>query len=138
MGSNYFNVPVTNNFSNSFFYSFNTPLGVLGNSDICLLVGLNLRLQIPILNSKIRQLSVKNNTPVYVLGYFSNFNYYVKHISNSTSTITQILEGAHWLSARISKSFSKTPLIVSQLGIFDTNTSLLENLFDYTSLITHN
>lgn len=104
-----FNIP---NPSNSTYYSFNTPLNLLSNSDLCLLVGLNLRLQLPILNSKIRQLSIKNNTPVYVVGYFSNFNYYVKHVSASSSSIISILEGCHWLSAKLSANFSKKPLVI--------------------------
>jgi hypothetical protein len=63
--------------------------------DIFLLVDVNLRIQLPVLNSKIRQVSLKNNLVVYLIGYYSNFNYYVKHVSTSSLALLNILEGSH-------------------------------------------
>lgn len=135
LGNNYFNKSIINKFSDTTFYLFNTPLLDLNKSDICLLVDLNLRLQLPILNSKIRQLSIKNNIPVYVLGYFSNFNYYAKHVSCSTKTLLGLVEGTHWLSAKFAKTFSKTPIMVSSSTFFNNKLDFLKNFLLYTNLV---
>ena len=85
-GSNYFLTKQENSIDNQSFYSFNTSMLDLVKSDICLLFDVNLRIQLPVLNSKIRQVSLKNNLVVYLIGYYSNFNYYVKHVSTTSST----------------------------------------------------
>lgn len=94
-GSNYFVGFNSNNTDSSILYSMNINTRDLEKTDFCLLVDLNLRVQSPILNSKIRRLVVKTNLPVYLIGYHSNFNYYVKHVSNSSSVLLSIFEGSH-------------------------------------------
>lgn len=124
---------------NRIVYSANTQLEDLSKSDICVLLGLNLRLQLPLLNSKIRQIAVKNETPVYLVGYNSNFNYYVKHISTSTVSLLNIIEGSHWLSSKLSKRFSKRPVLFlddlflssALVNQFLRNTFLYTNLFSF-------
>jgi NADH-quinone oxidoreductase subunit G len=94
-GSNYFLTKQENSIDNQSFYSFNTSMLDLVKSDICLLFDVNLRIQLPVLNSKIRQVSLKNNLVVYLIGYYANFNYYVKHVSTTSSTLLNILEGSY-------------------------------------------
>jgi len=94
-GSNYFAGPIANCIDSSVMYSLNVSTGDLEKADFCLLVDLNLRIQSPILNSKVRRLVVKTNLPVYLIGYHSNFNYYAKHVSNTSSTLLNVLEGSH-------------------------------------------
>jgi NADH dehydrogenase/NADH:ubiquinone oxidoreductase subunit G len=94
-----------NNSDFSRYYSFNTPLVKLAEADICLLVDVNLRIDLPLLNSRIKQLSVKKMLSVYVIGFYSNYNYFVKHISGNPLSGLSILEGSHWLSSKISKNF---------------------------------
>lgn len=120
-GSNYFIGSTSTNIDSSIMYSLNVNMNDLEKADFCLLVDLNLRIQSPILNSKIRHLVIKSSLPVYLIGYHSNFSYYAKHISNSSSTLLNMLEGSHWLSAKISKSFSLYPLILVGEGIAKSN-----------------
>jgi NADH dehydrogenase (ubiquinone) Fe-S protein 1 len=80
---------------NRFLYGFNTPISQIISADLCLLIVVNLRLSLPLVNSKIRQLSLKGNIPVYVIGSYSSFNYYTKHISSVSETILDICEGLH-------------------------------------------
>jgi NADH dehydrogenase/NADH:ubiquinone oxidoreductase subunit G len=94
-GSNYFIGLNSNRNDLSTLYSLNISMGDLEKTDLCLLVDLNLRVQSPILNSKVRRLVLKTNLPVYLVGYHSNFNYYVKHVSNSSSVLLSIFEGSH-------------------------------------------
>lgn len=136
-GSNYFIGSTSANVDSSITYSLNVNVNDLEKADFCLLVDLNLRIQSPILNSKIRRLVVKSNLPVYLIGYHSNFNYYAKHISSSSSTLLNMLEGSHWLSAKVSKSFSLYPLILVGEGIAKSNiiSPILSTLSLHTNLI---
>jgi len=93
-GSNFF-IPNSAYNDSSVLYSFNTPLTKLNEADFCALFDVNLRIELPIINSKIKQLVSKKMLPVFVVGFYSNFNYFVKHISNSSRILLQILEGSH-------------------------------------------
>lgn len=96
-GSNFFLLNTKNSIHNDFtqFYSFNTSINRLNESDFCMLFDINLRIELPIVNSKIKQLVSKKMLPVFVMGFYSNFNYFVKHISNSSKIFLQVLEGTH-------------------------------------------
>lgn len=135
-GSNFFLPNTQNSLSNDLtsFYSFNTPLIKLNESDFCMLVDLNLRVELPLVNSKIKQLVSKKMLPVFVIGFYSNFNYFVKHISSSSKTLLQVLEGSHWLSTKVSKKFSSKPIL-----LIGDSSSLLKNhfsppLFHFTNI----
>jgi len=125
-GSNFFLPNIQNSLSNDLtsFYSFNTPLIKLNESDFCMLLDLNLRVELPVVNSKIKQLVSKKMLPVFVIGFYSNFNYFVKHISSSSKTLLQVLEGSHWLSTKVSKKFSSKPMF-----LIGDSSSLLKNHF---------
>ena len=96
-GSNFFLLNTKNSIHNDFtqFYSFNTSINRLNESDFCMLFDINLRIELPIVNSKIKQLVSKKMLPVFVMGFYSNFNYFVKHVSNSSKIFLQVLEGTH-------------------------------------------
>jgi len=136
-GSNYFVNATSNHVDSSIAYSLNFSMGDLEKADFCLLVDLNLRVQSPILNSKIRRLVVRSNLPVYLVGYYANFNYYAKHVSNTSSTLLNVLEGSHWLSAKISKNFSSHPFVLIGEELINSGIflSLLPALLTYTNLI---
>jgi hypothetical protein len=90
-----------------------------------MLLDVNLRIELPIVNSKVKQLVSKKMLPVFVVGFYSNFNYFVKHISSSSKILLQVLEGAHWLSTKVSKSFSNKPVFF----IGDSSSLLKGDLF---------
>ena len=99
-------------FDQSFLNFSNTHIKQIQLADICLIVGENLRLKLPLLNAKIRSSAVKSNLPVYYIGHFSNYNYHIKQISTNLNTLISIMEGSHWLSVKISKQFSSKPLFI--------------------------
>lgn len=119
-------------------YAFNLPLTSLHKSDLCLLVGVNLRIDLPLLNSRIKALVAKNLLPVFILGFYSNFNYFVKHISSSQTTFLAILEGSHWLSSKLSKGSSKYPLVIASSASFFSVSSVMPVLLRYTNLFSKN
>jgi len=118
------------------YYSFNTSLQKLFESDVCVLVDVNLRISLPLLNSRLRHLSGKKMVPVFVLGFYSNYNYFVKHIGNSDFLAMSVVEGTHWLSSKISKYFSLKPLLfVSSTSSF-LNNSFICYLLKHTNLFS--
>jgi NADH dehydrogenase (ubiquinone) Fe-S protein 1 len=118
------------------YYSFTTSLSNLSDSDICLLVDVNLRVSLPLLNSRLRQLSIKKMLPIFVLGFYSNYTYFVKHITNSQLSILSILEGSHWLSSKLSKKFSIKPLLFISSNSSSLNKSLIFYLLKNTNLFS--
>jgi len=47
-----------------------------------------------------------------------------------------IAEGTHWLSAKFSKRFSQTPLVIASSNFFNNGKSILTTLLSYMNLIT--
>lgn len=136
-GSNFF-LPSSSYNDLTALYSFNTPLTRLDEGDFCILLDVNLRVELPIVNSRIKQLVSKKMLPVFVLGFYSNFNFFVKHISNSSKTLLHVLEGSHWLSAKISKKFSSKPIFLIGDSSSLLKGSLIAPLFNFTNIISGN
>jgi NADH dehydrogenase (ubiquinone) Fe-S protein 1 len=120
------------------YYSFSTPLSNLSESDICLLVDVNLRVSLPLLNSRLKQLSAKRMLPVFVLGFYSNYTYFAKHIANSQFSILSVLEGSHWLSSKLSKKFAIKPLLFVSSASSFLNKSFIFYLLKNTNLFSPN
>jgi NADH dehydrogenase/NADH:ubiquinone oxidoreductase subunit G len=115
-------------------YSFNTPINSILNSDFLLMVGLNLRISLPLLNSKIRQAYTKRSLFIYNLGYYSNFTFFVKHVSTNYKSMLNILEGSHWLDSKLVKLSSKKPVLLINSDLFGQNVSFISK---YTNLISY-
>jgi NADH-quinone oxidoreductase subunit G len=134
-GSNFFISSSSSSSDSTAFYSFNTPLNKLDCADFCMLLDVNLRIELPIINSKIKQLVSKKMLPVFVIGFYSNFNYFVKHVSNSSKSLLQVMEGSHWLSSKVSRNFSFTPLFLIGDSSSLLKTSLILPLLKFTNVI---
>ena len=61
----------------------------------CILIDLNLRVQLPVLNANLRRSYLKYKTLVYFVGYYSIFNFFVKHLGSNQLIFSQIFEGIH-------------------------------------------
>lgn len=135
-GSNFFLPNIQSSVCNDLtsLYSFNTPLTKLGESDFCMLLDVNLRVELPIINSKLKQLVSKKMLPVFVIGFYSNFNYFVKHISSSSKTLLQVLEGSHWLSTKVSRGFSSKPMFLIGDSSSLLKNTLFNSLFRFTNI----
>ena len=125
-------------FDFSKYYSFTTPLSNLSESDICILVDVNLRVSLPLLNSRLKQLSAKKMLPVFVLGFYSNYTYFAKHITNSQFSILSVLEGSHWLSSKLSRKFSIKPLLFISSASSFLNKSFIFYLLKNTNIFSSN
>jgi len=82
-----------NDFNSNYLLNI-TPVDI-EKIDVCLLVGTNLRLENPLLNSRLRKAFLKNNAQIASIGPTTDALYNLKKLGNSTSTFIKILEGKH-------------------------------------------
>jgi NADH dehydrogenase/NADH:ubiquinone oxidoreductase subunit G len=70
---------------------------LLEKVNACILVGLNLRYDLPLLNLKLRE-KVNNNTIcVFNLGSLYNFNYNVMSLGNTSYKLYELVNGKHYM-----------------------------------------
>lgn len=74
-------------------------------ANTCVLIDLNLRIQMPVFNANLRQSYLKKKTLIYVIGYYSNFNFFVKHLGSNSLVLSQIFEGVHWICNKLLTGF---------------------------------
>nr|WVH37127.1 NADH dehydrogenase subunit 11 [Meteora sporadica] len=77
-------------------YTTNISLKQLESVNSLLLIGVNLRLELPVLNARIRKARRRNYFTVATIGTPNNLTYSSYHLGNSLSTLVQIVEGKHW------------------------------------------
>jgi len=111
-------------FQSSYLLNLNSHLNMNLNS--CLLVGINLRSENPILNSKLRKAVLLNNCVVGSIGATTNSIYNLVNLGNSTSCLLKLLMGKH--------KFVKTLMLsTNSLLLFNSSLKLKANLI-YTLL----
>ena len=66
-------------------------------SGLLLIVGFNLRIDFPILNTQVKNLVSKDNLMVYVLDSWCSYNYFVYYLKNSLQVLSDLIQGKHWL-----------------------------------------
>ena len=108
---------------NSFFipndrssYVFNSTISGIDESDSCLLIGCDPKIEAPILNARIRKrfLNFEYFYPIGKIGQTSKLNYDHIEISENSNGIEDLLEGDHKFSNYLKKS--KKPIIILGQG----------------------
>jgi hypothetical protein len=113
-------------------------LSELSKFDLCLLIGINLRLESPLYNVRLKRLVDKKNLVVVVLSNSLNLGYSFKHVSLNPVVLFNILEGKHSLCSLLLKY--KNTLIINGASILIRNDSfallnLFNNLVKYVSTV---
>nr|BDN85841.1 NADH dehydrogenase subunit 11 [Microheliella maris] len=96
--------------------------------DFCLLIGINPRLELPLLNTRLRKAYLNNNLKICQIGNPSNLTFPVKHIGNSIETLVQILEGRHKICSTFKKAKNPIIIIGSEFRQNIKNIDLLDTL----------
>jgi NADH-quinone oxidoreductase chain G len=91
-------------------YLFNDSLLDLDKTDVCLIIGSNVKLDSPVLNARFRKLFLQNNVLVATVGGHINLTYNTYHLGNNLNILIGLIEGAHWFCNRLIKA--KNPLII--------------------------
>jgi NADH dehydrogenase (ubiquinone) Fe-S protein 1 len=106
--------------------------------DFMLIVNVNLRLESPLLNLKIKRLCHKNNLIVCSVGHLTNLNFEYFNLGNDLSSFVNILKGRHIVCKNLVKS--KHPMILvgekffyNKLGfeIFTHFDNTFKKIFNY-------
>lgn len=142
-GSN--NVISTSNLSSlqgdlRFNYISNTNFVNLENSDLCLLLGTDLRVEAPLLNTRLRKNVIVRKLEIYTIGSSLDLTYNHIHLGNSLETVKEIAEGKHYF-CQILKKAKKPSIIIGQNYLEHHNykalLSLLQEIGNHTALVSN-
>jgi NADH-quinone oxidoreductase subunit G len=109
--------------SNRFYYTFNTTIEGIGDSDCCLLIGTNPRIEAPVLNARIRKRSLQGHYPIGVIGNDEDLTYSYTALGSEVKVLEAILKGTHPF-AEVLKN-SQKPMMILGSGVFKRKDSLL-------------
>lgn len=112
-------------------YLTNTTLSGIENSDVCILVGTNPRIEAPLLNTRLRKNVILNRMSVYTIGSSSDLTYSHTHLGNSLNVLHQIAEGKHYV-CQILKRARKPSIIIGENVFSNISHS---NIMSYISAI---
>jgi len=119
-------------------YNFNSTFDGIKETDFCMLIGSNVRLEMPLLAARIRKEVNKRNLSVVSVGNVMETYFKVKHLGNSTNTLIKILEGRHPICGELRKA--KKPMLIINtyslqlLGINGWKKAL-KSLSNYTNIV---
>ena len=103
-GLNHFNIDSRKN------YLFHTGFTNIEKADLCLLIGVDTRMEASLLNLKLRRHFLKGNIIVGNIGTASNLTFPHHHLGTSLKTLIKVLEGKDSFSRLLVKA--KNPLII--------------------------
>jgi NADH-quinone oxidoreductase chain G len=102
--SNYYNETISKiniDFRNNFL--LNTKITYLEDIDFCILIGFNPRLELPLLNTRLRKAVRNKNCFIILYGYANNLTYKFYNISNNIIDFFKFIEGKSVLCRKFLK-----------------------------------
>ena len=114
-------------------YLFNTTISALEKADACLLIGVNPRLDAPLLNSRLRKTFIKNPQNIAVIGLNDESNdnskvdltYQYQDLGNNISTLKAIINEEHNF-ANILKNAKNPILIIGEDAVSEEGENIIE------------
>lgn len=117
-----------------FTHFFNQSLSNLDSNDLIIIFNSNLRLEAPLVNTRIRKNYLRNNVLIASFGCDLNLTYYYKNLGSSTKVLLAILEGRHWICKALLNA--KKPAIILGSSLFERNTIL--DVLDFLKILNNN
>jgi len=144
LGSSHFSYKNLKSINSGFIigYSFNSSIQGLDDTDLCLLVGSNIRFEAAVLNIRLRKSYLTGK--LIKLGYIGSrikLTYPITHIGTSLRTFISILEGKHSFCTELRNARKPLVIISSNiLGYINENFlfNLLNNFINFTRLVLLN
>ncbi|MCC8417041.1 MAG: NADH-quinone oxidoreductase subunit NuoG [Rickettsia endosymbiont of Bryobia graminum] len=97
-------------------YLFNTTISKLQNTDVCLIIGANIRQIAPVLNSRIGVLQREKNLKIYRIGNVIDQTYHINELGSNLNVLKQIITEEHDFAKELAKA--KNPMIIIGDGIY--------------------
>lgn len=91
-------------------YLFNTTIAGVEQADICLLVGVNPRMEASLLNTRLRKRFLRGGFKLYNIGLELDLTYPVEQLGNKPTLLTEIANGTHPVSVALKTA--KNPMII--------------------------
>jgi NADH dehydrogenase (ubiquinone) Fe-S protein 1 len=113
-------------------YTFSSSIQAIDQSDLCLLVGINLKNELPLLNARIRKAKISTVTlPVFNIGTPFDATYPIKNIGLTLNDFFKLLKGKHAACKHLLNA--KRPLIIfgSDFAKYICNQTPLLNTFHH-------
>ncbi len=107
------------------YYTIKPDFFTFKGQKVILLVGINLRLENPVLNIKLKRLSTLNNVLVGYIGSKNNYNLNCEHLGNNISVLNDIISGKHKFCAVISNFLKKNSKNQKIANSFKNSISIL-------------
>ena len=124
----YYSLFLNNDFIHNFQFNINfNHLTLITN---CLFININLRLALPNLNIKFRNLYNKKDINFYYIGFYSNFLYYIQNLGINLLIILNIIEGLHWICNKLYLN-KKTTFFIYNSNINCLNFKLLNDKYNF-------
>ena len=129
-----FNAAIINKSSQSFAdadystnYKFNTLLQNIRKSDVCLLIGINPRIDAVLLNYHLRKRFLAGNFKIAYIGSSLNLTFPSLHLGASLNTFISVLEGKHFFCKFLRRA--NMPMIIIGSSFSESLTLCSSNLF---------
>ncbi|MDE2466576.1 MAG: molybdopterin-dependent oxidoreductase, partial [Alphaproteobacteria bacterium] len=98
------------------FYTFNTTIAGIEETDAVLLIGTNPRVEAPLINARLRKRWLQAKMPVALVGEAVDLTYSIEMLENRPATLEVIASGGHPFSA-VLRAAMKPMLILGQAAL---------------------
>jgi len=85
-------------------YLCNTPLSRVEEGDVCLLVGINIRVELPLLAVRLRGAQREFGLELYRIGGVGEYYLDVATVGTTRETWLRVLEGRHWVCSKLASA----------------------------------
>nr|YP_009092459.1 NADH dehydrogenase subunit 11 [Gloeochaete wittrockiana]AIM52045.1 NADH dehydrogenase subunit 11 [Gloeochaete wittrockiana] len=121
-------------------YVLTSGLKGLENSDFVMIVGFNPKIELPLLNVRLRRLALEKKVTLVYLGNNIVLNYSYKNLGSDMNTFVKIVEGRHHMTKFIKKA--SKPLVLVGTSFFKqssfVSSVIIQHLSHFLSKINSN
>lgn len=103
--------------------------------NLCILLNLNLRLENPLLNAKLRQEYLWNNLLIYSFGSKYNLTYKYFQIGNSVNSFIKFIEGRSWFSNLFKRKIYNPLILFSSNLLQRIDNFYFSNLLNFLKVL---
>jgi NADH-quinone oxidoreductase subunit G len=98
-------------------YLFNSKVVGIDDSDFCLIIGANPRIEVPVLNARIRKRYLKGDYNIALIGQKHDLTYKYDYLGDDSQSLLDILDGKSSIIEKLKKA--KKPIMIIGLGVLE-------------------
>lgn len=121
-------------------YLFNTSISGIEHADLCLLIGVNPRIEAPLINARLRKRFLMGSFSVALVGAKVDLTYAYEYLGSGPRTLEQILSRSH-MFAELMDAANRPMLILGQGALARADGAAIlaaaRNLADQFAMVSH-